>query len=115
VNAYNALIGRVVPAGGPVIGRIEATKRLLTVDGQGFLSGSSLVEINGVGFKTNYNKTFLSPNGATLTRLIIKLGHESLQELFPLEVEVAVCIFNTTTRERSETFYFTRRKANAPE
>jgi subtilisin family serine protease len=114
VNAYNALIGRVVPPGGPVIGRIEVTKRLLTVDGQGFLSGSSLVEINGVGFRTNNNKTFSSPNGATLTRLTVKLGRESMQELFPLEVEVAVCIFNTTTRERSDTFYFTRRKANAP-
>ena len=115
VNAYNALTTRVVPAGGPVIGRIEATKRLLTVDGQGFVRGSSLIEINGVGFRTNYNRTFLSPNGKTLTRLTIKLGHEFMQELFPLDVEVVVDIFNTTTRERSEPFYFTRKRANAPE
>ena len=115
VNAYNALIGRVVPASGPVIGRIEATKRLLTVDGQGFLRGSSLIEINGVGYRTNYNKVFVSPNGTTLTRLTIKLGHELMQELFPLDVEVTVGIFNATTRERSELFYFTRKRANAPE
>ena len=115
VNAYNALIGRIVPAGGPVIGRIEATKRLLTVDGQGFVRGSSLIEINGVGFRTNYNKVFVSPNGTTLTRLTIKLGREFMQELFPLDVEVAVGIFNTKTGERSEPFYFTRKTANAPE
>ena len=115
VNAYNALTARVVPAGGPVIGRIEATKRFLTVDGQGFVRGSSLIEINGVGFRTNYNNTFVSPNGSTLTRLTIKLGHEFMQELFPLDVEVAVGIFNTRTRERSEPFYFTRRRANTPQ
>ncbi|HEV8483652.1 MAG TPA: S8 family peptidase [Blastocatellia bacterium] len=115
VNAYNALVGRVVPPGGPVIGRVEASKRLLTVDGQGFLSGSSLIEINGLGFRTHYNKVFISPNGTTLTRLTLKLGQESMQEFFPLDVEVAVAVFNTTTRERSDTFYFTRRKTNAPE
>ena len=115
VNAYYALIGRVAPPGGPVIGRIEATKRRLTVDGQGFVRGSSLIQINGIGFRTNYNNIFLAPNGMTLTRLNIKLGKELLEELFPFDVEVTVDIFNTRSGERSEPFYFTRRRANAPE
>ena len=98
-----------------MIGRIEATKHVLTVDGQGFFGASSVIQINGVGYRRHYNKAFVSPNGITQTRLTLKLGRELMQELFPLDVEVAVDVFNTASGERSDTFYFTRRRANAPE
>ena len=116
VNAFDALIGRIASPRAPVIGRIETTRNVLTVDGQGFLPQSAIIEFNGVGYSgTRYKTKFLAPNGITLTRLTMKMGRELMKETFPLGIPVAIAVFNTTTAERSNTMYFTRTKANTPE
>ena len=115
VNAFNALTSRVAPRQNAIVARVEATKRALTVDGLGFLSGRSIIEIDGNRFPDTKQQTVWSVANGTLTRLILRLGKDGMNELCPLHQEVAVAVVDSVTGERSNTFLFTRRKENEPQ
>ncbi|HEU4388796.1 MAG TPA: S8 family peptidase [Blastocatellia bacterium] len=115
VNAFNALTWRVAARQDPIVARVEATKRALTVDGAGFLPGRSLIEINGNIFQDTKQQPTWSVANGTLTRLILRLGKDRMDEFCPLHQEVPITVVDALTGDRSNTFIFTRRKEGEPE
>jgi hypothetical protein len=91
----------------PAITRVKlknAGTRLL-VDGAGFTTGDSIIEIDGTPVtKLKYPGDFQLPNGQT-TRLVTKAD---ISGLVPTGVEVAVVVFTPSSGKRSEPFLFTR-------
>lgn len=103
-SAYNALTNTIPPASKPVIARVEIKKKRVTIDGLGFLNGSSVVEVNGVVMPGMvYDGSYAVANG-TLTRLRAEPGKKIIKGLFPLGVSVEVNVFNPTTGEQSASF-----------
>ncbi|HJQ69657.1 MAG TPA: S8 family peptidase [Blastocatellia bacterium] len=107
-NAYNA-ISRTTPAAGNLgIGSVKATKKLLTVDGLGFVSNSSIIEVNGVALgNTKYDGGFELSNG-TSTRLSVKLSKAKMNETVPRGIAVTITVFNRATGERSPGYVYVR-------
>jgi subtilisin family serine protease len=107
VDAYDALTNQVAPPGPPAVSAVSTTKKVVTVDGLGFLSGSAVVQVNGVSLpKTIYDPTYEIANG-TLTRLSVKLGKAGMASAFPIGVTVSVTVFNPTTGQTSTKIPFT--------
>lgn len=107
-NAYDALINRIAPPQSPRVLRAAFTKKIVTLDGLGFLSGTTVIEVNGAALSTvDYDNSFALSNG-TLTRLSCNLGKKPMKATFPKGVPVSVTVFNPTTGERSAQFVTTR-------
>ncbi len=81
--------------------RAQISKKKVTIEGYGFLNGSSIVEVNGKPLAgTEYDVTYELSNG-TMTRLIVSPGKKPIKKAFPKGEEVSITIFNQTTGERS--------------
>lgn len=91
----------------PAITRVKlknAGTRLL-VDGAGFTTGDSIIEIDGTPVtKLKYPADFQLPNGQT-TRLVTKAD---ISGLVPTGVEVAIVVFTPSSGKRSAPFLLTR-------
>jgi len=109
-NAYNAVTNTTAQRGSPAISAISATKKLLTVDGLGFINGSAVIEANGSSLPADvkYDASFALANGST-SELSVKLGKPLMNSLFPIGTPVNVTVFNPTTGERSSAITFVRR------
>ena len=104
VNAFAALTGRIAPAGKPRIVNAVVSKKTVTIDGFGFLSNSSMIEVNGTPLSgINYDNSYALANG-TITRLSIELGKKGIKKTFPKGELVNITVFNSTTGERSVQF-----------
>jgi subtilisin family serine protease len=104
VNAYNALTGIPPAKGSPVIARANIKKKKITIDGIGFLSGSSIIEVNGVAISDiQYDDSYKIGN-ETISRLTSEPGKKTIKKRFPKGQLVDVTIFNPTTGERSPKF-----------
>jgi subtilisin family serine protease len=101
-SAYAALTNPDRPPQSPVIAGVpHFTKHSVTIDGFGFLNGSSVIEVNGAPLAgITYDTSFALANG-TLTRLVADIGKKPLKRAFPPGVFVTVNVMNPTTGERS--------------
>lgn len=101
-SAYAALTYTIAPPQSPVIaGQLHFTKKTVTVDGFGFVDGSSVIEVNGIPLDPiTYDSSFALANG-TLTRLVAEVGKKPLKRAFPVGVLVTVDVMNTATGQRS--------------
>lgn len=101
-SAYAALIDTPAPPQTPVIaGQPKFTKHSVTIDGFGFVNGSSVIEVNGIPLSgITYDTSFSLANG-TLTRLVADIGKKPLKRAFPAGTFVTVDVMNPTTGERS--------------
>lgn len=107
-NAFNALTNRIAPPRSPIVLTATFTKKVVTLDGFGFLNGSAVIEVNGVALPTvDYDGSFALANG-TLTRLTAKIGKKPMKATFPSGQFVSVTVFNPTTGERSAQFVTVR-------
>lgn len=107
-SAYDALINRIPPPQTPEVLGVELGKRMVTINGLGFVNGSSIIEVDGTPLPTvSYDNSFALANG-TLTQLTADLGKKPLKRTFPAGVQVSVNVFNPTTGERSPRFTKTR-------
>ena len=87
---------------------MRTDKKFVYVDGLNFVSGSSVVEVNGVPLpKTKGDGGYAISNG-TVTRLFVKLGKPGVKSTFPQFTQVFVTVFNPQTGERSQPKGFTR-------
>jgi subtilisin family serine protease len=108
VNAYNAISNVTPPAPTLGVGSVKANKKLLTVDGLGFVHNSAVVEVNGVALSgTKYDGAYDLSNG-TLTRLTVKLGKARMNEVVPRGVPVTIKVTDLTTGARSSGYLFVR-------
>ena len=92
---------------GPVISRaqMKGESGRLIVDGDHFLVGGSVVEINGqAAGKLKYPAAF-AVQGGEITRLMTKAD---VTALLPLGVEVSLTVFTPSNGKRSAPFSFTR-------
>jgi subtilisin family serine protease len=113
-NAFNALTNRVTKVQKPVIGDAHTTDDVLIVDGLGFVSGSSVIEVNGVTLTdTIYDRSYARPTGK-LTRLSVKMGREGINATFPFDVKIPIRVFNRGTHDVSNTLRFTRKNPKEP-
>jgi hypothetical protein len=77
----------------------------MVVDGAGFTTGDSIVEIDGTAVtKVKYPADYQFLDGET-TRLVTK---SDVRGLVPQGVEVAITVFTPSSGKRSEPFLFTR-------
>jgi subtilisin family serine protease len=90
----------------PTISRIKLKSGgKMMVDGAGFTTGDSIVEIDGTAVtKVKYPADYQLPNGET-TRLTTK---SDVRGLVPQGVEVAITVFTPSLGKRSEPFLFSR-------
>ena len=90
----------------PAISRIKfKSGGKMVVDGAGFTTGDSIVEIDGTAVtKVKYPADYQSLGGET-TRLVTK---SDVRGLVPQGVEVSVVVFTPSSGKRSEPFLFTR-------
>jgi subtilisin family serine protease len=104
VNAFDVLTNRVAPAASPRIVNVKINKKSLMIDGLGFLSNSSVIEVNGVAIPgINYDSSYSLANG-TITRLSIEMGKKGIKKTFPKGEFMSLTVYNSTTGERSEQF-----------
>ncbi|HVG18057.1 MAG TPA: S8 family peptidase [Blastocatellia bacterium] len=104
VNAFDVLTGRVAPAPKPNIVSVVIEKKSVTIDGLGFLSNSSIVEVNGSPLPgISYDNSYSLANG-TITRLSLELGKKVVKKTFPKGQYVNFTVLNSTTGERSTQF-----------
>lgn len=107
-NAFGALTDRIAPPRAPIVLAASFTKKAVTLDGFGFLNGSSVIEVNGVALPSiTYDDSYALANG-TLTRLTSKIGKKPMKATFPSGQFVSVTVFNPTTGERSAQFFTVR-------
>ncbi len=109
-NAFNALTNTVATSQTrPAIRAVTTSKKVVTIDGLGFIQGTSVVEVNGVALPagTKYADDFQLANGS-FTEISVKLGKATLRAIFPSAQQVSVTVLNTATGERSTPFLFTR-------
>jgi subtilisin family serine protease len=101
-NAYFALTNRIAPATRPVITNANVSKKNVTIEGLGFLPGSSIVEVEGVTLagEVVYDNSYVLSNNTT-THLTVQAGKKPIKKAFPSGVLVSVTVFNPTTGERS--------------
>ena len=103
-SAYNALTNTIPAPQTPEVINVQFTKRTVTINGFGFISGSSVIEVDGVQLPTvSYDNSFALANG-TLTQLTADLGKKPLKRTFPAGVPVSIKVFNPSTGERSDKF-----------
>ncbi len=103
-SAYDALTNRISPPQTPAVLGVQFSKRMVTINGFGFVNGSSIIEVDGTPLPTvSYDNSFALANG-TLTQLTADLGKKPLKRTFPGGVQVSVDVFNPTTGERSPRF-----------
>ena len=103
-SAYNALTNTIPARQTPEVINVQFSKRTVTINGFGFMSGSSVIEVDGIQLPTvSYDDSFALANG-TLTRLTAELGKKPLRKIFPSGVAVSVKVFNPSTGERSDRF-----------
>lgn len=91
----------------PVISaaQMKGASGRLIVDGENFLVGDSIIEINGqTAGKLKYPAAFVLPNGQ-LTRLMTKAD---VSGLLPRGIEVSITVYARSTGQRSAPFAFTR-------
>jgi hypothetical protein len=99
-NAYNAVANRIAAV--PPLGATEVifTKKIIYINGLGFMAGSMLVEVNGVPVtKVRYDDLFALRNGS-LTQINVKMGKQPIAEAFPLNTPVNLTLTNQATGER---------------
>lgn len=103
-NAYDALTNRIAPPQSPIVLRADFTKKVVKLDGFGFVSGSTVIEVNGLTLPSvDYDASYALSNG-TLTRISSKLGKKPMKKTFPKGKFVFVTVFNPVTGERSAQF-----------
>ncbi|MEK6321421.1 MAG: S8 family peptidase [Acidobacteriota bacterium] len=103
-SAYDALTNRITPPQTPVVLGVQFTKRMVTINGFGFVDGSAVIEVDGTPLPTvSYDRSFALAN-TTLTQLTADLGKKPLKRTFPVGAQVGIQIFNPTTGERSPRF-----------
>ncbi|HLF85097.1 MAG TPA: S8 family peptidase [Blastocatellia bacterium] len=103
-SAYDALINQIAPPQAPEVIGVRFTKKVVTIDGFGFVNGSAIIEVDGEPLPTvDYDSSFALANG-TLTQLTVFLGKKPLRRTFPAGVAVSVRVFNPATGERSDRF-----------
>ena len=108
INAFNALTNTMAPLDAPAVNAVSASKKIIVVDGLGFLNGSAVIEVNGTALSpTQYDPSFLVGNG-TMTELFVKLGKPLMNQFVPRGTPVTITVFNPTTGQRSGAFQFTR-------
>jgi subtilisin family serine protease len=101
VNAFDALTSRITPAARPSIVNVVIGKKTLMIDGFGFLSNSSILEVNGTPLPgVSYDNSYSLANG-TITRLSFDLGKKGIKKTFPKGENVSFAVINSTTGERS--------------
>jgi serine protease len=103
-SAYEALINRIPPPQTPAVLGVQFSKRMVTINGFGFVDSSAIIEVDGTPLPTvSYDSSFALANG-TLTQLTADLGKKPLKRTFPAGVQVSIDVFNPTTGERSPRF-----------
>lgn len=103
-SAFNALTNRIPSAQHPEVIDVHFTKKTVTIDGFGFINGSSVVEVGGQPLPAaDFDSSFALANG-TLTQLTLNLGKKPLKKTFPAGVAVSIKVFNPTTGDRSPVF-----------
>jgi subtilisin family serine protease len=104
-SAYAALTNPDRPPQSLVITAYpQFTKHSVTIDGFGFVNGSSVIEVNGTRLDgITYDTSFALANG-TLTRLVADIGKKPLKKTFPVGVFVTIDVLNPTTGERAPQF-----------
>lgn len=113
-HAFNALTNTIRAIKIPVIGVVHTIDDTLIVDGLGFVTGISLIEVNGIVLgPITYDNSYVRPTGK-LTRLSASLGKEKLERIFKYDVPVPISVYNPSTKDRSNTFMFVRREPRAP-
>nr|AIA13975.1 Subtilase family [uncultured bacterium] len=104
VSAYNALTETPAAKSKPVITQASVSKKKLTINGIGFLSGSSIIEVNGGALSDiKYDDSYKVGNG-TLSRLRSEPGKKTIKKMFPTGQFVNLTVFNPSTGERSPQF-----------
>jgi subtilisin family serine protease len=107
-NAYFALANMPPPPGDPVISSVRVTKKGASVEGLNFVSGDSVIEVNGAALSgMKYDNSSRLSNDS-ITRLSANVGKAMVKTIFPQGVEVTVTVFNPTTGRRSAPFLCTR-------
>jgi subtilisin family serine protease len=108
VSAYNALTETSAAKGKPVITHVSVNKKKVTIDGVGFLNGSSIIEVDGVAISdVKYDDSYNLGNG-TMSRLRSEPGKKTIKNMFPTGRFVNITVFNPTTGERSPQFNTTK-------
>jgi serine protease len=103
-NGFYALTGRIAPAVKPKIVNVAINKKAVTINGLGFLSNSSIIEVNGVPLSgVSYDNSYSLANG-TITRLSVQMSKKELKKTFKKGEYVGVTVYNSTTGERSARF-----------
>nr|AIA13876.1 Subtilase family [uncultured bacterium] len=103
-NAYNALTETLAAKGKPVITHASVSKKKVTIDGIGFLNGSSIIEVNGVAISDiKFDDSYNLGNG-TISRLRSEPGKKTIKKMFPTGQFVNLTVFNPSTGERSPQF-----------
>ena len=103
-SAFDALTNRIAPPKTPEVLGVQFSKRMVTINGFGFVDGSAIIEVDGTPLPTvSYDSSFALANG-TLTQLTADLGKKPLKRTFPAGVDVSIDVFNPTTGERSHRF-----------
>ncbi|HEY7545514.1 MAG TPA: S8 family peptidase [Blastocatellia bacterium] len=107
-NAYGALTNMPPPPDDPVIASVRTTKKVVKVEGLNFMSGSSVIEVNGVSLSNMKYDNSTRLGNDSITRMSANIGKANVKTVFPAGVQVTVTVFDTTTGKRSEAFLFTR-------
>src|SRR6266567_1986828 len=103
-SAFDALTNRIAPPQTPAVLGVQFSKRMVTINGFGFVDGSAIIEVDGTPLPTvSYDNSFALANG-TLTQLTADLGKKPLKRTFPAGVNVSIDVLNPTTGERSHRF-----------
>jgi subtilisin family serine protease len=109
VNAYYALSGSAPPPDYPAVRFVSATKKILSVDGLGFLNGSAVIKVNGNQLgPVQYDPTYTIGNTGELSRVSVKLGKALMSTMVPLGTPVSITVFNPSTGQESTPFSYTR-------
>ena len=107
-SAFNALTNTIPQEIAPSIRFVNVDKKAVTLDGLGFVKGSTVIEVNGVPLAgTKFDEAYKLAN-ASHTRIKVKLGKPGIKSTFPSGVPVSVAVFNAATGERSAVISFTR-------
>jgi Subtilase family len=103
ITALDSLPTGAVPAISAA--QMKGASGRLIVDGENFLVGDSIIEINGqTAGKLKYPAAFVLPNGQ-ISRLMTKTD---VSGLLPRGIEVSLTVYTRSTGQRSGPFVFTR-------
>jgi subtilisin family serine protease len=95
LNAFNAVTDTVPPVAAPGINRIATNAKVLTIEGIGFRSGSTQIDVNGAILnKVKFSADHQLLNGS-FTQMTVKLGKTSMTGLFPAGIQVVVTVTDT--------------------